>query len=552
METSLVLLQLGGAVALLLWGVHMVRSGVQRALGAQLRHVLARGLHNRMGALLAGLGVTAVLQSSTAVGLMIASFAAAGLVSLAPALAVMLGANIGTTLIVQALSFDVTRAAPALLIVGVFMFRAGGARARDLGRAAIGLGLMLLALARLLEIVTPFETAPGLRVLLDAIAADRLVSVLFGMLVAWAAHSSVAVVLLVMSFVSKGVVPLDAGLALIVGANVGTALNPLLESARSGAIEGRRVALGNLGTRIVAALVALPLLAPLAHALQNLENDPARAAADFHTAFNLLAALAFLPALTPYARWLERLLPAPAHAADATAPLYLDPSALATPSVALGHATREALRMVDALDAMMLSVGEAMKTTDRDALARARRLDDVLDSLNRAVRGYLAGLDPDGLGDDEHRRMEAILAFVFNLESAGDVIERNIGASLSKRFKREPALSDVARAPLDEALEAVRGNLRLAASVFTTGDAGAARDLADQKAAFRLREAQTRRRQIDRLREGAAMSDAAALDLMRDLKRVNGYLVAAAAYPVLEAAGALAESRLLEPDESVA
>jgi phosphate:Na+ symporter len=552
MQTSLVLLSLGGAVALLLWGVHMVRSGVQRALGAQLRRILARGLHNRMGALLAGLGVTAVLQSSTAVGLMIASFAAAGLVSLGPALAVMLGANIGTTLIVQALSFDVTRAAPALLIVGVFMFRAGGARARDLGRAAIGLGLMLLALARLLEIVTPFETAPGLRVLLDAIAADRLVSVLFGMLVAWAAHSSVAVVLLVMSFVSKGVVPLDAGLALIVGANVGTALNPLLESARSGAIEGRRVALGNLGTRLAAALVALPLLPSLAHGLHALENDPARAAANFHTAFNLAAALAFLPALTPYARWLERLLPAPAHAADATAPLYLDPAALATPSVALGHATREALRMVDALDAMLQGVGEAMKTTDRDALARARRLDDVLDALNRAVRGYLARLDADGLGDDEHRRVEAILAFVFNLESAGDVIERNIGASLAKRFKREPALSDAARAPLDEALDAVRGNLRLAASVFTTGDAGAARDLADQKAAFRQREAQTRKRQIERLRDGAAMSDAAALDLMRDLKRVNGYLVAAAAYPVLEAAGALAESRLLEHDESVA
>jgi phosphate:Na+ symporter len=213
MDATLSLLNLAGAIALLLWGVHMVQSGVQRAFGPDLRRFLARALDNRIKAAAAGLGVTAILQSSTATGLMIASFASAGFVALVPALAVLLGANVGTTLIVQALSFDVSRLSPLLLLSGVAMFRAGGSRTRDIGRVAIGLALMLMALSQLLEITTPYEDVPSLRILMGAIATDRLISVAFGALLAWAAHSSVAVALLVMSFTQKGVIPLNAALA---------------------------------------------------------------------------------------------------------------------------------------------------------------------------------------------------------------------------------------------------------------------------------------------------------------------------------------------------
>ena len=195
MDATLSLLNLGGSIALLLWGVHMVQSGVQRAFGSDLRRFLAKTLDNRIKAAAAGLGVTTILQSSTAAGLMIASFASAGFVALVPALAAMLG-NIGTTLIVQVLSFDVSRVSPLLLLGGVAMFRAGAARTRDIGRVAIGLGLRLIALSTLLEIITPYEDVPSLRILMGGIATDPLISIVFGALLAWAAHSSVAVALL--------------------------------------------------------------------------------------------------------------------------------------------------------------------------------------------------------------------------------------------------------------------------------------------------------------------------------------------------------------------
>src|SRR5215831_17599611 len=228
MDTSLTLIGLAGSIALLLWGVHMVQSGIQRGFGPHLRRFLGRTLRRRFPAFLAGLGVTAVLQSSTATGLMAASFAAGGLVDLVPALAVMLGANVGTTLIVQLLSFNIARVAPLFVLVGVILFRRSFAsRTRDLGRVAIGLGLMLFALQLLLSMLTPFEDVPSLRLLMGTIATQPIIDVIIAAAMTWAAHSSVATVLLTMSLAAQGVVPPHAALALVLGANLGTALNPL-------------------------------------------------------------------------------------------------------------------------------------------------------------------------------------------------------------------------------------------------------------------------------------------------------------------------------------
>lgn len=551
MDATLSILNLAGAIALLLWGVHMVQSGIQRGFGPDLRRVLGRALGNRLKAWAAGLGVTAVLQSSTATGLMVAGFASAGFVALVPALAAMLGANVGTTLIVQVLSFDVARLSPLLLLAGVAMFRTGGTKVRDLGRSAIGLGLMLIALARLLEIITPYEDVPSLRILMGAIATDRLISLAFGALLAWAAHSSVAVALLVMSFAEKGVVPLNAALALMIGANIGTALNPLIEGTRPGDAAGRRVAVGNVLTRLVGAAVALPLISPIGAALVAIEPNFARAVADFHTAFNLVLALAFLPLLGPLARLLEWLIPARVALADPSRPLYLDEAALETPSIALGAAAREALRMVDVLDAMIEAAADAMRLSDREAAARARRQDDVLDALNGEIKRYLSRLDPESLTDEEHRRAEAVLTFSLNLEGAGDVVERNIAGLVAKGLKRGLAVSADEEREISEAFDAVRTNLRSAASVFMTGDVRAARILSQQKAEFRQREAAAVRAHFARVRDqrDGPHPQAMALDLVRDIKRLNDHLVAGAAYPLLEASGELLPSRIADDSE---
>jgi len=537
------LLDLAGSVALLLWGLHMVQTGIQRGFGPNLRRWLGTALGGRMAAFAAGLGVTAILQSSTATGLMVAGFAAGGAVALVPALAVMLGANVGTTLIVQALSFDVAEVAPALILLGVILFRRGTAsRTRDLGRVAVGLGLMLMALHQLVTLMTPYEDVPSLRLVLGAITTEPVLDVLVAAGLTWAAHSSVAVVLLVMSLAAKGVVPPDAAFALVLGANLGTAINPVLEGVSGDDPVARRLPLGNLLNRVVGCVVALALLDRVGSLLVRVEPDPVRAVADFHTAFNLILAAVFLPALGPYAWLLRKLLPARLAADDPSRPRYLDPVALESPPIALGAAAREALRMADALEAMLTRTGEVLASTDRRRIHEVRRLDDVLDRLNTAIKTYLSQLDPEDLTEVDHRRLSQVLVFATNLEAGADVVGRDVMGHLAKRLKRGSPFAEGEQAEVRRLLDRLVATVRAAAAVFMTEDARAARQLAAEKEAFRDLEAAATRAHFAGLRGGNAT--AVELDLLRELKRVNGHLVAAAAYPVLEGQGELLTSRL--------
>ncbi|MDQ0511688.1 Na/Pi cotransporter family protein [Ancylobacter amanitiformis] len=546
------LIDLAGFIALLLWGTHMVQTGVQRAFGPRLKAILGHALNGRLRAFAAGLGVTTLLQSSTATGLMVTGFAAGGLVELVPALAVMLGANVGTTLIVQVLSFDVAMAAPLAILVGVLMFRRdSSSQTHDLGRVLIGLGLMLLALGHLLDLMRDYEDAPSLRLLLGAISTAPLLDVLLAAGITWAAHSSVAVVLLVMSLAANGVVPPNAAFALVLGANLGTAINPLLEGAAGDDPVARRVPLGNLMMRLAGIAVALAALQPIGQLMVTFQPDNARAVADFHTFFNLAVALAFLPVLGPLGRLLAFLLPARAAAADPGSPLYLDSAAKEMPIVALGGAAREALRIADVLETVLSDAREALRNGDRRLIAETRRRDDVIDRLNIAIKSYLTSIDPDELGPHDHLRLQQVLTFTMNLEQAGDVVDRHLLPHASKGLKRGLAFPHERRQELLALMDRLIGNLRTAASLFMTEDPRAARLLADEKVAFREAETRATLQHFERLRGSqlaAAQASALYLDLLRDMKLINSHLVSAAAYPVLQRSGELLASRVARGD----
>jgi phosphate:Na+ symporter len=547
MDFSVTLVNLAGSVALLLWGVHMVQTGVQRALGARLRGLLGIALRNRFQAFLAGIGVTAILQSSTATGLMVTGFAAGGLVDLVPALAVMLGANVGTTLIVQVLSFKVAEVAPALILIGVLMFRRTSAAPRDFGRVLIGLGLVLMALSQFVSLLDPYEDVPSLRMLLGAVSTQPVLDVILAAGLTWAAHSSVAVVLLTMSFAAKGVVPPHAAFALVLGANLGTAINPVLEGGAGDDPAARRLPIGNLINRALGVAVALALLPVLGPWMVTIDPDNTRVIADFHTGFNLVLALVFFPLLKPYAALLRRLLPTRMDLADPSRPLYLDAAAIEVPMVALGAAAREALRMADALEGMLQGLRDALQRPDRRQLNDLKRLDDVLDTLNTAIKSYMTSLPSEAMTEADHRRVVEILSFATNLEHAGDVVDKGLLGIVAKQVKRGLVFSAAEAEPLLALIDRLMGNLRAAAALLVTGDDRAARLLVEEKEVFRALEAEATATHFERLREGKVGSvetSALHLDALRDLKRVNAHLVAAAAYPVLEGKGDLLPSRL--------
>jgi phosphate:Na+ symporter len=540
MSMSLTLVDLAGTAALLLWGVHMVQTGVQRAFGPKLRSFMGHALRGPFKAFGAGLAVTAALQSSTATGLMVAGFASQGLVALAPALAVMLGANVGSTLIVQVVSFNVAVLAPVLILGGVVLFRRAGAELKDFGRVLIGLGLVLMALHQFLALLAPLTADPTTRDLLALLSTHIALLVAIGAVLAWAAHSSVAMVLLAMSLASSAVVPLPAALALVLGANLGSAINPVFEGARGGDFAGARVAVGNLLVRltgVLAALALFPWISPLAAAL---EPQPARALADAHTIFNLLLAIAFFPWLPLYARLLERLLPAKPNSEVPGAPIYLDPSVRDRPALALGAAGREALRMADVVEQMLVGLKAALLKGDRRQIEETKRLDDVLDRLNTAIKEYVVLIETQLLSEADARTLARILAFSINLEQAGDLIDRNLLGVVTRRLKRGVAFSAAGQADLVSQVDRLIANVRSAAALFLSGDESAAQLLAAEKETFRGMERQATADHLQRLRSGradTAETSSLHLDALRDLKRVNAHLVEGAAYPILRQSG---------------
>jgi len=546
-----VLLDLMGGVALLLWGLHMVQSGISRAFGSGLRRFLSTALRSRFTALPAGIAVTAILQSSTATGLMATSFTADGLVGLVPALAIMLGANIGTALIVQALSFNVTAAAPALFVIGLVAFRHGGkTRTRDLGRVAIGLGLMLLSLHLLLDTLAPAEQAPTMRNLLAAVADQPLLCVLIAAALTWAAHSSVAVVLLVMSLVYAQFVTPAAALALVVGANIGTAINPLIEGGKAGDPASRRLPVGNLVNRAIGCLLVLPFLQPIAEQLLRLEPNAARMAADFHLLFNLALAAVFLWPLDGLAWLLRRFLPEQPKAADPARPLYLDASALDAPNVALACAARETLHVGDLVESMLRQTMTALLTDDRKLVAQIAGMDDAVDRLTEAVKLYVTKVTRQSLDETDGRRAMEIISFAINLEHVGDIIDKNLMELAGRKIKRRLQFSREGAAELEAFHRRVLDSLKLAFGVFISGDVKSARQLIAEKASLRAAELAAADSHLARLREGRAESietSSLHLDVLRDLKRVHSH-ICSVAYPVLEAAGALQESRLKESE----
>ncbi|MFN4922634.1 Na/Pi cotransporter family protein [Bradyrhizobium sp.] len=546
MTATIVLFELAGYVGLLLWGTHMVTTGVQRGFGTALRVWLEHNLSRRWQAFLAGVGITALLQSSTATGLMSTAFTVNGLIGLGPALVVMLGANVGTTLVTQVLSYDAAMVAPPLVLAGVVAFRSfKGDRARNTGRIAIGLGLMLLALSGMVHELAPIESVPLLKGLLGALVSEPLLAVAVATILTWGSHSSVAIVLLIMSLAATHTVSPSGALALVLGANIGGTLPPLFEA---GSPIARRLPLGNLLVRLVGAVAVLPFLSMCVPLLAHLDQAPSRIVVNFHTAFNLILAAVFIGPSGRLAQLLIRLLPEPPAPNDPGKPLYLEAAALGAPAVALANAARETLRMGDMVEAMLRGAAEIFQQDDRQRATEISRLDRSVDRLGAAIRSYLADLGDVQTLDDESEgaRVQEILSAVINLEHVGDVVANSLLEFAAKRIKRGHPFAndelDLIASMNAEILE----SLRIGLAVFLARAPTEAKRLVSRKARLRHLEARATALHVRLLREAATMSrtddgegvarvaeeGGQFLRIVRDLRRVHSH-IAALAYPTL-------------------
>ncbi len=548
------LLNLLAGVSLLVWGTHIVRTGILRLYGGDLRRVLRKSISQRFTAFLAGLGVTGLIQSSTATALIVAAFAGQGLIGTAPALAVMLGADVGTSLVTLILSFDLSWLAPLLIFVGVTLFLAmQTTNVGKFGRILIGLGLIMFALQWISVAARPFVQAAGVKVIFASMTGDVLLDMLVAAMFTMLCYSSLAVVLLVATLASLHVIALPVALGLVLGANLGSGLLGMLSTMRSPP-EARRVTLGNFLFKLIGCVIAIPFLTHIDGWIEGLELDKAREVVLFHLGFNVALSLLFIFWTEKIARIAERLLPAKPAADNPATPRHLDPSALTTPTLAIANAAREAMRIGDVIEDMLNGMLTVMQTNDRALAARLRQKDDIVDELYTAVKLYLTQISREALDDKEGRRWADIVSFTINLEQVGDIIERVLIDLEEKKMEKHRNFSEAGMAEICDLHARLVANLRLGMSVFLNGDLKSAQELLAQKVLFRDLERAYADSHLTRLAGNTLESietSSLHLDLISDLKRINSH-ICSIAYPILEEAGVLARTRLKEPEPDAA
>ncbi|NKL77782.1 Na/Pi cotransporter family protein [Rhizobium leguminosarum] len=543
MDSTIIMINLFGAVALLLFGLAQVKDGVSRAFGARLRTGLATGTRGSLRSFLSGLGATIALQSSTATALMTASFVERDLIKPRMAQIVLLGANVGTAITAWIVATGIEWLSPLLILAGIVLCRGRSSTSQGGGTALIGIGLMLLSLHLLGLATEPMRASPALAAFIGLLDGALPVAMIVSATLAFASSSSLAVVVLILSLASAGVISAELVIVLVLGANLGGAIPPVVATL-SGPASARRVTLGNLAVRTLGCLIALPLAGYGAELIQMLPFGPAKLPVDAHLAFNLLLAAVAWPFSRPLAVLMTRLVPDQAE--PESAPKYLDAQELSTPVVALASATREVLGVGDLIERMLIRVSEGFEQGDASKLAEIPALEERVDRLQQAVKVYLSKLGREGLSDENARRSIVVIDYAINLEHMGDIIEKGLAEQVAKKISLGLKFSEDGHQELRKLFDLTIDNLRVAQTIFVTRDFNLARQMMEVKVEVRRMEKQSAERHLERLRDGRADSlqtSSLHLDMLRDLKRLNAHIVSVA-HPIMDENGLLIESRL--------
>ncbi len=547
---TLVLINLLGGVALLLWGVRMVRTGITRAWGESLKQFLTHRLGNRVSAFIAGTITTTVLGSGTATSLIVSNIAAASGLSVALGLAVILGADVGsaitTTLFASGSSF-LRQASPLLVFAGYVVFGfAKETRPHNFGRVLIGVGLMLLALGLISQATQPLNSASLFHDVLSALSKETLLGFLVGALMAWAFHSTLAAVLVIGSLVANGSMDAESAAIIVLGINLGGCMPALLGSLGLSP-QARQLPLANLICRGVICIACLPFVKYASPALGFFGVSGLGIALALHLSINLLVGVIWLPLTGLAAALSARLLRQAKLPPDPlAAPRYLSLSALETPAVALSNAALEAGRMSEILDLMLSTAIEALRDNSIETLKLLRMQDERLNSFHTAIQTYLYDLTEKEISADHARHATEMVLYVSNLEHAGDVIQLSLADRIKAKIREDHAFSLDEKTAIETLSSILHENIRMATSVLSTRDVEGAQQLIAQKDTFRSLENNVIRQQVSRRGVGRGKplrQSALFIDLIRDLHNINSYIVSVG-YPIVDSAGLLRESRL--------
>ena len=538
MSISVTLLTILSGVCLLLWGLRTIKRAVLRGYGAQVQAGIAKGTKNRCLAFICGAFVTLFLQSSTATALLASSFVGRGLMTVTAGLAIMIGADVATSLLAQILSFDMSWLAPLLLSSGIILHLIydDGNHKRFLARIIMGLGFILTSLAIIRTAAAPLSESEILPLILAPLQAEPLLAILISAILTYLMHSGLSAVLLFATFAASGVLSLELAILFVVGANVGVGLIPMVAVMRD-IPQAVQIPLGNIIMRMAVGVITLFCLPFIKDYINTLNWDIGQRILSVHIAYNCFLAIVFLPFVGTLSKICQRLSPSLETEEDAEKrPRYLDEKALGTPPMALSCATRETLHMAEILEDIVGKSLDAVTKHDQTIIDDIKEKDETLDKIFRATKDYLIRLSREELSDKEANQLMTIMNFTTNIENAGDVIGKSLMATAKKTLQTQDKFSDEGLAELKSMHKKVLKNIGLAQTIFLSSDPALAKTLLNYKKGLKVAEIESAENHMERLKKGLSQSMATSgmhMDIIRDLRRVNTY-IASIAYSVLD------------------
>lgn len=548
MQILAFLIQLSAAVILLLYSTRMVRTGVERAAGPSLRDLFRGSRRSVTLNVFAGALGAVLLQSSTAIALLVSSFAATGVMGVTGALAVVLGADLGTALVVQFLSLNLAWLVPALICLGGILFLKFSARTtKQIGRIILGIAFVLLSLKMLGEATGPMRESAYFPAIVQYLGDDIVTAFIGGALIAFVFHSSVAAILLFAVFSAQDILPLSAGLPLVLGANVGGGLVGVWLT-RNMHIKARRITLANLIFRVAGGLLALAALELALLPIEWLGAHPARELVNFHLLFNIALVVVCLPLVVPLATLVKKILPEPTDDAfDNTKPtIVLDYGVLDQPNLALASAKRELLRMSEQIEIMFGPLMGIFDTPSPEKVRQIRQMDEAVNASHTEMKLYLAKLNQRELTQEQSQESMEMINFAISVERVGDIICKDLLRLTEVKHKDRLNFSEAGRKELSNLHARVVTNIQLALNVLFSEDLDSARQLANEKKEMRQLEQRSHDRHMERLGDGNAQSIATSdihLEVIQGVKEINSRFVTFA-YPILARYGVLMSSRV--------
>ena len=532
----LLIITLFGGLLLLLYGIKLLNDGLQYVAGSKIRSLLRSLTSNRFSAVGGGAFITGLIQSSSATSVMLVGFVSAGLMSFRQTLAVILGADIGATLTVQLIAFHVYDY--ALLFIGVGLsltFFTKKTLSKNLGQSLLGFGFVFLSLKIMIDAMMPLKDNDLFQQVFIALTGTPLIGIVLSALLTGLIHSSAATIGFALVLAQTGMIPFQSAVYIVLGANIGTCATALIASLRSPA-EARRVAWAHVLFKVVGVLLILPFLGPFQDLVMASTSDFARQIANVHTFFNIIMALVFLPFIGPVAHLITKLVPEQ-ETEKQFGPLYLDDHVLTTPALALGQATREALRASDFVREMLVDVVKVFQSDDQALITTVKDKDNLVDILDKQIRLYLTRLSSSEITESQSRRAMVVLEISRNLEIIGDIIDRNLMHLAVKRINKGLMFSSEGLNDIVTYHKRILENFDTAISAFATNDRYLADRVLRNKEELGNLGRELVQSHLDRLRKGLQESIDTShihLDLIGHLGRINS-LITHIIYPIVDA-----------------